>query len=160
MDLIGVPMDLGAGRRGVDMGPSAFRIAHMVERIEALGHAARDGGDVEVPIPEMGRRGEDRARYLAEIAQVCEALYRRVHASLEADCMPIVLGGDHSLGVGSVAGSAASARAAGAELGLIWVDAHADMNTPDTSPSGNVHGMPLAACLGDGPLELTAIGGD
>jgi len=160
VDLIGVPMDLGAGRRGVDMGPSAFRIAHIVERIEALGYEAHDAGDVEVPIPEMGRRGDARARYLAEITQVCQALYQRVHAGLEADCMPIVLGGDHSLAVGSVAGSAASAHAAGAELGLIWVDAHADMNTPDSSPSGNVHGMPLAACLGNGPAELAAIGGD
>lgn len=159
VDLIGVPMDLGAGRRGVDMGPSGFRIAHIVERIMSMGHEVRELGDIEVPIPEMAPLGEDRARFLAQIAGVCEALYERVRASLEASCMPIVLGGDHSLSVGSVAGSAAAARAAGAPLGLIWVDAHADMNTPQTSPSGNVHGMPLAACLGNGPRALTHIGG-
>jgi arginase len=160
VDLIGVPMDLGAGRRGVDMGPSAFRIAHIVERIEALGHAVHELGDIEVPIPEMAPSGDDKARYLGEIAHVCEALYERVRSSLDDSCLPIVLGGDHSLSVGSVAGSAAAARAVGAPLGLIWVDAHADMNTPETSPSGNVHGMPLAACLGDGPPELIRIGGE
>lgn len=160
VDLIGVPMDLGAGRRGVDMGPSAFRIAHVVERIEALGHEVHELGDIDVPIPEMRPAGDERARYLAEIASVCEALYERVRASLRASCLPIVLGGDHSLSVGSVAGSAAAARDAGVDLGLIWVDAHADMNTPASSPSGNVHGMPLAACLGNGPRELTIIGGE
>jgi arginase len=159
IELIGVPMDLGAGRRGVDMGPSAFRIAHIVERIEALGCEVHELGDIDVPIPEMRPAGDDRARYLEEIAGVCEALYERVGESLASACLPIVLGGDHSLAVGSVAGSAAAARAAGVPLGLIWVDAHADMNTPDSSPSGNVHGMPLAACLGRGPRELTAIGG-
>ena len=160
VDLIGVPMDLGAGRRGVDMGPSAFRIAHIVERIQGLGCEVHELGDIDVPIPEMRPSGDDRARYLDEIASVCEALYERVCESLAASCLPMVLGGDHSLSVGSVAGSAAAARTAGAPLGLIWVDAHADMNTPDSSPSGNVHGMPLAACLGNGPRELTGIGGD
>jgi len=160
VDLIGVPMDLGAGRRGVDMGPSAFRIAHVVERIAELGYEVHELGDIEVPIPEMAPLGADKARFLAEIADVCATLYERVRASLRADCMPIVLGGDHSLSVGSVAGSAKAARDAGVPLGLIWVDAHADMNTPDSSPSGNVHGMPLAACLGKGPPELTGIGGD
>ena len=159
VDLIGVPMDLGAGRRGVDMGPSAFRIAHLAERVADFSAHVREMGDIEVPIPEMLQAGEEKARYLAEIASVCEALYRRVLESVETSCMPIVVGGDHSLSVGSVAGSAAAARANGAPLGLIWVDAHADMNTPDTSPSGNVHGMPLAACLGKGPRELAEIGG-
>ncbi len=158
VDLIGVPMDLGAGRRGVDMGPSAFRIARLVERIAALGMEVHELGDIEVPIPEMLQTGTDNARFLAEIAAVCNALYERVLGSLGASCLPIVLGGDHSLSVGSVAGTAAAARAAGAPLGLIWVDAHADMNTPETSPSGNVHGMPLAACLGRGPRDLTSIG--
>lgn len=159
VDLIGVPMDLGAGRRGVDMGPSAFRIACLCERIHELGPEVRELGDIEVPIPEMVQAGEEKARFLAEITGVCETLYQRVCGSLEASCLPIVVGGDHSLSVGSVAGSAAAARAAGAPLGLIWVDAHADMNTPETSPSGNVHGMPLAACLGRGPGELVEIGG-
>lgn len=152
-------MDLGAGRRGVDMGPSAFRIACLCERIHELGPEVRELGDIEVPIPEMVQAGEEKARFLAEITGVCETLYQRVCGSLEASCLPIVVGGDHSLSVGSVAGSAAAARAAGAPLGLIWVDAHADMNTPETSPSGNVHGMPLAACLGRGPGELVEIGG-
>lgn len=152
-------MDLGAGRRGVDMGPSAFRIARLVERIEKLGHEVGELGDVAVPIPEMVPRGESRARFLAEIAQVCEALYERVASSLESSCLPMVLGGDHSLSVGSVAGTAVAARDAGVPLGLIWVDAHADMNTPETTPSGNVHGMPLAACIGKGPPELVTIGG-
>ena len=116
-------------------------------------------GDIVGPIPEMVQPGADKARFLGEIAGVCEALYRRVRDSLAESCMPIVVGGDHSLSVGSVAGSAAAARAAGTKLGLIWIDAHADMNTPDTSPSGNVHGMPLAACLGRGPRELVDIGG-
>jgi len=159
VDIIGVPMDLGAGRRGVDMGPSAFRIARICERIHELGPEVHELGDIEVPIPEMLQPGEERARFLAEIAGVCEVLYERVCRSLEASCLPIVVGGDHSLSVGSVAGSAAAARAAGAPLGLIWVDAHADMNTPETSPSGNVHGMPLAACLGQGPRALAEIGG-
>ena len=160
VEIIGVPMDLGAGRRGVDMGPSAFRIARIVERIEALGCNVQELGDIEVPIPEMLTAGEDKARYLDEIASVCTALFSRVSASLESSCLPIVLGGDHSLSVGSVAGSAGAARAAGRPLGVIWVDAHADMNTPGTTPSGNVHGMPLAACLGNGPPELVNIGGD
>lgn len=160
IEVIGVPMDLGAGRRGVDSGPSAFRITRIVERIEAMGCEVHELGDIEVPIPEMVQPGADKARYLAEITAVCEGLFSRVSASLSSACLPIVLGGDHSLSVGSVAGSAAAARAAGVPLGLIWVDAHADMNTPDSSPSGNVHGMPLAACLGKGPAELIGIGGD
>ncbi len=159
IDIIGVPMDLGAGRRGVDMGPSAVRIAGLTDQIRELGPRVRDLGDVEVPIPEVLDSGESKARYLAEIATVCAEIYERVSRSLAGSCMPIVVGGDHSLAVGSVAGTAAAARAAHVPLGLIWVDAHADMNSPGTSPSGNVHGMPLAACLGKGPRELVEIGG-
>ncbi|MCH7825394.1 MAG: arginase [Acidobacteria bacterium] len=159
IDIIGVPMDLGAGRRGVDMGPSAVRIAGLTEQIRELGPRVRDLGDVEVPIPEILETGESKARYLSEISTVCADVYARVSRSLAESCMPIVIGGDHSLAVGSVAGTSAAARAAGVPLGLIWVDAHADMNSPETSPSGNVHGMPLAACLGKGPSELVEIGG-
>lgn len=163
-------MDLGTGRRGVDMGPSAVRIAGLEEKIRALGLRVLDHGDVEVPIPEVLETGQSKARYLSEIATVCTDICERVRCVLQIDqhglyddltraCMPIVIGGDHSLAVGSVAGTAAAASAAGAPLGLIWVDAHADMNTPETSPSGNVHGMPLAACLGRGPSKLVRIGG-
>ena len=159
VDIIGVPMDLGAGRRGVDMGPSAVRIAGLTDHIRDLGPAVRDLGDVGVPIPEVLESGEGAAKYLDEIATVCDDIYQRVSGSLAQSCMPIVVGGDHSLAAGSVPGTAAAAHAAGAPLGLIWVDAHADMNSPETSPSGNVHGMPLAACLGAGPRELAEIGG-
>lgn len=159
VDIIGVPMDLGTGRRGVDMGPSAVRIAGLAEQIRALGLRVLDHGDVKVPIPEVLETGESKAKYLSEIAAVCTDIYERVRRDLTEACMPIVIGGDHSLAAGSVAGTAAGASTAGAPLGLIWVDAHADMNTPETSPSGNVHGMPLAACLGMGPSKLARIGG-
>ncbi len=159
IDIIGVPMDLGAGRRGVDMGPSAVRIAGLAEQMCDLGKRVRDLGDVIVPIPEVLEAGNGGAHYLNEIAIVCAEIYEAVRHSHEDGRMPIVVGGDHSLAIGSVAGTAAAARAAGLPLGLIWVDAHADMNSPETSPSGNVHGMPLAACLGKGPRELVEIGG-
>jgi arginase len=154
-----VPLDLGGGRRGVDMGPSAFRIAGLGERLSALGVPVTDKGDLEVPIPETRDSGDPRKRYIAEIAQVCEALFASALASLDAGALPLVLGGDHSLGAGSVAASAAHTRRTGASLGLIWVDAHGDMNSPASSGSGNVHGMPLSALLGPEPAELSGIGG-
>jgi arginase len=157
--VIGVPLDLGGNRRGVDMGPSAFRIAGLGERIAALGHRVVDKGDLVTPIPEVKSEGDPKKRYIRDIARVCQKLY---HASLEcfdADGLPLVLGGDHSLAAGSVAAAAEVARRKEKPLGLLWVDAHADMNTPVTSPSGNVHGMPLAALLGPEPAELARIGG-
>jgi arginase len=158
--LIGVPLDLGGARRGVDMGPSAFRIARIAERVGALGYSVVDKGDLETPIPEMKRPRDERKRYVGEIAKVCQQLYARTLASLRAGATPVVLGGDHSLAAGSVAASAAWARAKRrASIGLIWVDAHGDMNTPASTPSGNVHGMPLAALLGPEPRELSRIGG-
>jgi arginase len=157
--IIGVPLDLGGGRRGVDMGPSAFRIAGLGERLAALGVPVTDKGDLEVPIPETRDSGDPRKRYIAEIAQVCETLFASALSSLEAGALPLVLGGDHSLGAGSVAATAAHTRGAGRKLGLIWVDAHGDMNTPASSGSGNVHGMPLSALLGPEPAELSGIGG-
>lgn len=157
--ILGVPLDLGGGRRGVDMGPSAFRIAGLGERLSALGVPVTDKGDLEVPIPETRDSGDPRKRYIAEIAQVCEALFDSALASLQAGALPLVLGGDHSLGAGSVAATAAHTRHAGTKLGLIWVDAHGDMNTPSSTGSGNVHGMPLAALLGPEPAELSGIGG-
>ena len=157
--VIGVPLDLGGGRRGVDMGPSAFRIAGLGERIATLGWPVVDRGDLEVPIPETRRPGDDRKRYIGDIAAVCKTLYNSVLESLEAGALPLVLGGDHSLAAGSVAASSAWVRKRGEHLGLIWVDAHGDMNTPETSTSGNVHGMPLAALLGREPRELSHLGG-
>ena len=159
VDLIGVPLDLGAGRRGVDMGPSAFRLTGLAQRIAALGHEVADTGDVPVPIPEVRSPGDPRKRFVEEIAAACRALADRTAASVAGGRTPICLGGDHSLAAGSIAGVARALRRSGRDLAVLWVDAHADMNTPESSPSGNVHGMPLAACLGHGPAELTAIGG-
>jgi len=157
--LIGVPLDLGAGRRGVDMGPSAMRIAGLNERLTALGRTVGDKGDLAVPIPETQRPGDERKKYIRDIAKVCTRLYQSALASHVAGAIPLVLGGDHSLAAGSVSASAEMARRDGLPLGLIWVDAHGDINTPATSPSGNVHGMPLAAVLGPEPAELATIGG-
>jgi len=157
--IIGVPLDLGGGRRGVDMGPSAVRIAGLADRLAALGYEVRDHGDVETPIQETAAPGDPRHKYLTEIARVCQALHDRSRDLLLDGATPIVLGGDHSLGAGSVAASASFARKDGRPLGLIWVDAHGDMNTPETTLSGNVHGMPLAALLGQSPAALAQIGG-
>jgi arginase len=157
--LIGVPLDLGAGRRGVDMGPSAFRIAGIGDQIVALGRTVVDKGDIPAPIPELQRPADKKKKYVNEIAQVCQQLYALALNSLDQGALPLVLGGDHSLAAGSVAASADWVRRVSAmPLGLIWVDAHGDMNTPATTPSGNVHGMPLAALLGQEPAELAAIG--
>ena len=157
--VIGVPLDLGAGRRGVDMGPSAFRIAGIGDQIVALGRTVVDKGDVPAPIPELQRPADKKKKYVSEIAQVCRRLYDLALTSLDQGALPLVLGGDHSLAAGSVAASADWVRRVSAmPLGLIWVDAHGDMNTPATTPSGNVHGMPLAALLGQEPMELASIG--
>ena len=158
--IIGVPLDLGSGRRGVDMGPSAFRIAGLDEQLTALGRSVVDRGDLRTPIPETQDRRDERKKYIHDIATVCEQLYRTSLISLEQGALPLVLGGDHSLAAGSVAAAAQWARTTRAlPIGLLWIDAHADMNTPATSPSGNVHGMPLAALLGPEPSELAQIGG-
>ena len=155
--IIGVPLDLGAGRRGVDMGPSAFRIARLGEQIAELGREVVDKGNLESPIRETLPSPNSKKKYVHEIASVCHALYNVSLASLRAGAFPLVLGGDHSLGAGSVAASAASLRQTSQRpLGLIWVDAHGDMNTPESSPSGNVHGMPLSTLLGWEPAELAA----
>jgi arginase len=158
--LIGAPLDLGGARRGTDMGPSAFRIAGLADHLTALGLTIVDKGDIASPIPEAKGPGDPRKRYVKEIARVCQKLYQTTLSSLEAGALPIVLGGDHSLAAGSVAASAAYARRKGKPLGLIWVDAHGDMNSPSTSESGNVHGMPLASLLGREPIELAHFHGD
>jgi arginase len=158
--VIGVPLDLGAGRRGVDMGPSAVRIAGLGQHIQALGRTVIDRGNLPTPIPETKRPVDSRKKYVRDIAKVCQRLYALALKSLEGGALPVVLGGDHSLAAGSVAASAAWVRrSARRPVGLIWVDAHGDMNTPETTTSGNVHGMPLAALLGNEPSELAAIGG-
>lgn len=157
--IIGVPLDLGGGRRGVDMGPSAFRIAGLGDQIAALGRRVVDKGDLPSPIPETKRPADTRKKYIRDIAKVCQKLYDVALKSLDDDAIPLVLGGDHSLAAGSVAASATWVRRTTSRpLGLIWVDAHGDMNTPQTTTSGNVHGMPLAALLGQEPAELAAIG--
>jgi arginase len=157
--LIGVSLDLGGNRRGVDMGPSAFRIAGLGERLASLGARVVDEGDLVAPIPEVKAAGDPSKRYIREITKLCEKLYRTSLAALERGALPVVLGGDHSLAAGSVAATAGFLRRQDKPLGLIWVDAHGDMNTPASSASGNVHGMPLAALLGPEPKELSQIGG-
>ncbi len=158
--VIGVPLDLGANRRGVDMGPSALRSAGLGERIAALGYRVIDRGNLPVPIPETQERHDERKKYIGDIARVCDQLYQMAYHSLNEGGLPLVLGGDHSLGAGSVAASAAWARTRRQlPIGLLWLDAHGDMNTPATSKSGNVHGMPLSALLGAEPAELSSIGG-
>lgn len=158
--LIGVPLDLGGGRRGVDMGPSALRIAGLRERLTTLGFAVTDRGDLSAPIPEGLAPAHQDRKYIEHIARVCQKLYQAVLASLNEGGTPLTLGGDHSLAAGSVAAASAWAqKTSKLPVGLIWVDAHGDMNTPASSPSGNVHGMPLAALLGPEPRELSRIGG-
>ena len=158
--LIGAPLDLGGARRGTDMGPSAFRIAGLAEHLTTLGVTVVDKGDIASPIPEAKGPGDPRKRYVKQIARVCQKLFQTTVSSLEAGALPIVLGGDHSLAAGSVAASAAYVRRKGKPLGLIWVDAHGDMNSPSTSESGNVHGMPLASLFGREPIELAHFHGD
>lgn len=155
--VIGAPMDLGAGRRGVDMGPSALRIARLRERLTQLGYEVEDLGNVAVDQPENQPSGPANARYLPQIAHTCARLADAVEQAARNGRVPLVLGGDHSIAVGTIAGM--SRFYAGQRLGVIWIDAHADMNTPESSPSGNVHGMPLACCIGSGPRELSALAG-
>ena len=157
--IIGVPMDLGAGRRGVDMGPSAIRIAGLNQAIARLGFDVTDAGNVHVNPPEAVEEINPRARYLPQIAAASAELAEMVEAALEEGALPVILGGDHSIAIGSVAGVAAFYRRREKRVGIIWLDAHADSNTPETSPSGNIHGMPLAALLGYGAKELTHIAG-
>jgi arginase len=157
--VLGVPLDMGASRRGVDMGPSAMRVAGLEKRLEALGHQVEDGGNIRVEIVETQAAGSSNARYLAEIAETCTRTAEAVVRTLEEGMTPLLLGGDHSMAAGSVSGVAEFHRRQGRKIGLLWIDAHSDINTPDTSPSGNVHGMPLAALLGLGPEPLGRIFG-
>ncbi len=157
--IIGAPMDLGAGRRGVDMGPSALRVAGLNEKIASLGYETEDLGNIVVDQPESLPVGPENARYLPQIAQTCARLAAMVRQAADRGHVPLVLGGDHSVAIGTVAGMSAHFRKTDQKIGLIWIDAHADMNTPQSSPSGNVHGMPLACIVGLGPAELTSLDG-
>src|SRR5271154_2380698 len=157
--IIGVPMDLGASRRGVDMGPSALRVAGLQTRLKQLGHQVEDIGNISVKQPEEMSYGEKRAKYLDEIAETCKDLAEAIEKSLGEGYFPLVLGGDHSIAAGAAAGVASFFRKEKKDIGYIWLDAHGDMNTPESSPSGNVHGMPLATIMGYGPPELTDLAG-
>lgn len=155
--IIGVPLDLGASRRGVDMGPSALRIAQLEARLEALGHEVEDEGNVPVPERESLPGIGSALGLLPPIAEVCADLSRRTARAVREGFMPLVLGGDHSLAAGSLAGVATAYAERGERVGLIWLDAHGDLNTPDTSPTGNVHGMPVAHLLGHGDPLLAGL---
>jgi arginase len=160
VSIANVHLDLGAGRRGVDMGPSAIHLAGLKAGIEGLGHQVVENYAIGVPSQEMQSPGDPHARYLREIARCCTELADRVEAALGHGWVPVVLGGDHSVAIGTISGLARHWRKQGKRIGVIWSDAHTDMNTPDISPSGNIHGMPLAVLLGHGPKELVAIAGD
>jgi arginase len=160
VSVIGVPLDLGAGRRGVDMGPSAFRQAHLHETLRELGYDVEDAGDVPVSIQETQDPGDPHRKYLREIRDTCERLRDRVAELLARGRLPVVLGGDHSIAMGTIAGVSKFHRERRQrKVGLIWFDAHGDMNTPETSPSGNIHGMPLAVALGVGEPSLVNLAG-
>ncbi|MBI5282729.1 MAG: arginase [Candidatus Solibacter usitatus] len=159
ISILGAPLDLGAGRRGVDMGPSALRVANLNLRLQALGFQVVDEGNVPVEQAESARAGDSSARFLKPIAATCAELAARVEKAAARGRFPLVLGGDHSVAVGTVSGMARHFQKRRRKLGLIWLDAHTDMNTPGTSPSGNVHGMPLACLIGQGPRALTHLCG-
>jgi arginase len=146
--VLGVPLDLGASRRGVDMGPSAMRVAGLEARLESLGHQVSDSGNIRVEIAETQNVGNANARFLQQIAETCTRTAEAVVTALENGMTPFVLGGDHSLAAGTISGVAEFYRRHQQKIGVIWIDAHSDINTPTTSPSGNVHGMPMAALLG------------
>jgi arginase len=159
VNIIGVPIDLGANRRGVDMGPSALRIAGLSKELRELGYAVDDLGDLPVKIQERQPIQDQKARYLPEIARVSSILAKKVAAVLREGGFPLVLGGDHSIAIGTVAGIGAFCRDGGRRPGILWIDAHGDFNTPEISPSGNIHGMAAAICAGIGPPRLCGIEG-
>lgn len=157
--IVGAPLDLGQDRRGVDMGPSALRVANLNRRVAALGYQVVDLGNAPVVQPESQEQGDLHARYVPQIRATCERLGEMVARALELGQTPLVVGGDHSVAIGTVGGVSSFFRSRNGKIGLVWVDAHADMNTPETSPSGNVHGMPLACIAGLGPPELAGLFG-
>ena len=159
VQIIGVPTDLGANIRGANMGPASIRIADLHQKIAVLGFEVVDAGDVDVPIRDTLPETSHKAKFRQEIGKVAADVQGRVVAALEGGHLPIILGGDHCIAIGSISGTSAYHHARGEKIGLIWIDAHADMNTPESSPSGNIHGMPLSIVLGNGFPELTSLGG-
>jgi len=157
--ILGVPLGYGASMAGVDMGPAALRVARLTPRIAQLGYEVEDLGDLQLERPRSIPSPEEKLKYVKEIGVACELLAQKVHEIFSTGEFPIVLGGDHSIAIGSIAGASSYFRERGETLGLIWFDAHADMNTPETSPSGNIHGMPLAVVLGYGSSQLTNVAG-
>ena len=157
--IINVPLDLGASRRGTDAGPSAFRVAGLGREIREMGYTISNETDVPVPAMETRKTSNTTARFKEEILAVCEELASHVVAALEAGEWPLVIGGDHSIAMGTISGLSAHLKKSGQKLGLIWFDAHGDMNRPDSTPSGNIHGMPLAHLLGYGDPDLSSIHG-
>ncbi|MCE5286131.1 MAG: arginase [Pelosinus sp.] len=155
ISIIGVPLDLGADRRGVDMGPSAIRYAKIIERLQDLGYEVNDRGDIVVRRPDSYCPDNGKLKYLGEIERVNTELCRIVDEEMARGAFPLVLGGDHSIAIGTMAGAMQHKK----KLGVIWFDAHSDINTPETTPSGNIHGMPVAVSMGLGHQRLTAIGG-
>ena len=160
VSITNVHLDLGAGRRGTDMGSSAIHVAGLIPRLQAMGHEVIDSRQIATDSYEDSEVGDPTARFLGPIASTCRALADRVESNMEAGHVPLVLGGDHAQAMGTISGMARALRRRGERLGVLWIDAHTDMNTPSTSPSGNVHGMPLAALLGHGPSELVGLAGD
>lgn len=157
--IIGVPSDLGANIRGANVGPSAVRIAGLHDKISVLGYKIEDAGDILVPIRETLPESAAKEKYLTTITDVCDLLRMEVEMSLDRDMLPIVIGGDHSIAMGTISGTSSFYRKKNQSIGLIWVDAHADMNTPASSPTGNLHGMPLSTLLGKGIPQLVELGG-
>ena len=154
VNLIGFPMDLGADRRGVDMGPSALRIAGITQQLQSLGYQIIDDGDISIQIRERQKIKNPKLKYLDEILKTSTLLAEKVEKALMQNHFPLCIGGDHSMGLGTIAGIASYCRKNKLKLGVIWIDAHADMNTDKTTPSGNIHGMPLAASIGLGNKKL------
>ncbi|MCB0308734.1 MAG: arginase [Bdellovibrionales bacterium] len=158
--IIGFPMDLGASRRGVDMGPFALRVAQIKAKLKQLNYIVHDIGNIDIPFPEnLKAPPNPSAKFLTEIAEANRRLADVVYENLQKSRIPLVLGGDHSLAIGSVAGTSRYFQEQEKKIGLLWLDAHADINTPQTSPTGNIHGMPVAHILGLGEKQLSQLSG-
>jgi arginase len=157
--ILGVPLGYGASMAGVDMGPAALRVARLNQRIARLGYTVHDRGDLRLQRPQTFPDEEDKLKYVREISIACQELAKEVESILEANELPLILGGDHSIAIGSFAGVVSHYKKQDHRVGLLWFDAHADINTPETTPSGNIHGMPLAVLLGYGAPQLTYVGG-
>ena len=159
VSILGVPLGYGASMAGVDIGPAALRVARLNQRIARLGYSVHDLGDMRLERPQSVPEADDKLKYVREISKACEEVAVEVEGILNSEQFPLIMGGDHSIAIGSFAGVASYYKKKNETLGLIWFDAHADINTPETSPTGNIHGMPLATLLGYGAPELTNVAG-